>query len=230
MKKASMKQHTVRLLCALALAAFGHAGASAADLELSDCEILIGKKSNADYKDWLKANQKEAEAGDKDAIRLRAMVAINRLACEEEAVTGNAGWGVTMTSDDGSSESYQPPGISDIRKQPAAWRALNQALKYGRQAGAFDVGLRGAVADLVVRYARDLPQQLEAGYQDAAAVYEYDCVLKRQFGRRDRQAGCASARASRARLIPLVPAERRQALDASARRWAEQVPAVPKDQ
>lgn len=80
-----------------------------------------------------------------------------------------------------------------------------------------------------MRYAADLPQQLEAAYEDAAAVYEFDCVLKRQFGRRDRSAGCASVRAARARLIPLVAAERRQALDASARLWAERLPAVAKD-
>lgn len=202
----------------------------AASLELSDCDILIGKKSNAAYKGWLKDNQKEAEAGDRDAIRLRAIEALNRLACYEEELTGDEGWGMTMTTSDGSSETHLPPGIPDIRKQPAAWRALNQAVKYGHQAGAFDVGHKGAAAELVVRYAADLPQQLEAAYEDAAGVYEYDCVLKRRFGRRDRDAGCASGRTMRARLTPLVSAERRQALDATARVWAKQLPAVPKDQ
>ncbi|MQA39133.1 hypothetical protein [Rugamonas aquatica] len=221
---------THRLLYTLLLATLGCASAHAAGLELSDCDILIGKKSNAAYKDWLKDNQKEADAGDRDAIRLRAIEAHNRLACYEEKLTGDNGWGMTMTSSDGSSETRQPPGIANIRKQPAAWRTLNQAVKYGHQAGAFDVGLKGASAELVVRYAAELPQQLEAAYEDAAAVYEYDCVLKRQFGRRDRNAGCASGRAARARLIPMVAAERRQALDASARLWAEQLPAVPKNQ
>jgi hypothetical protein len=135
-----------------------------------------------------------------------------------------------MTSADGTSETQLPPTITDIRKQAPAWRALNQAVKYGHQAGAFDVGYKGAAAQLVVRYAAELPEQLEAAYEDAAAVYEYDCVLKRQFGRRDRNAGCASARTTRARLLPLVAAERRQVLDVSARQWAEQLPAVPKNQ
>jgi hypothetical protein len=191
---------------------------------------LIGKKSAAAYQGWLKENQKQAEAGDRDAIRLRAIEAHNRLACHEEKTTGDEGWGMTMTSADGASESHQPPGIPDIRKQPAAWRVLNQAVKFGQQAGAVDVGMKGASAELVSRYAADLPQQLEGAYEDAAAVYEYDCVLKRSFGRRDREAGCASARATRAKLIPLVPATRRQTLDASARLWAERLPAVPKDQ
>ena len=219
-----------RLLYPLVLATLACAGAHAAELDLSDCDVLIGKKSNAAYKGWLKDNQKEAEAGDREAIRLRAIEAHNRLACHEEVLTGDDGWGMTITSADGTSESHLPPGIADIRKHPAAWRALNQAVKYGRQAGAFDVGHKGAAAELVVRYAADLPQQLEPAYEDAAAVYEYDCVLKRQFGRRDRDAGCASARTARARLIPLVAAERRKALDASARRWAEQLPAVPRNQ
>ena len=225
----TMIKTTRRRLSALILSSLGCAGAHAASLELSDCDILIGKKSNAAYKAWLKDNHARAEAGDRDAIGLRAIEAHNRLACHEEKLTGDAGWGVTMTSSDGTSETHIPPGITDIRKQPAAWRALNQAVKYGHQAGAFDVGQKGAAAELVVRYAADLPQQLEAAYEDAAAVYEFDCVLKRQFGRRDRSAGCASVRAARARLIPLVAAERRQALDASARLWAERLPAVAKD-
>lgn len=229
MKKTTMK-NTRRLLCALVLSTLGCAGAHAAGLDLSDCDILIGKKSAAAYQGWLKDNHKQAEAGDRDAIQVRAIEAFNRLACHEEAVTGDEGWGVTMTSADGASESHQPAGIVGIRKQPGAWRALNQAVKFGHQAGAFDVGVRGAAADLVARYAADLPQQLEGAYEDAAGVYEYDCVLKRRFGRRDREAGCASARASRARLIPLVPAARRQTLDASARQWAERLPDVPKDQ
>jgi hypothetical protein len=219
---------TRRLLCALVLSTLGSTTTHAAGLELSDCDILIGKKSNVAYKGWLKENQKEAEAGDRSAIALRAIEAHNRLACHEEKLTGDTGWGMTMTSSDGASETHLPPGIADIRKQPAAWQALNQAVKYGHQAGAFDVGQKGAAAELVVRYAADLPKQLEAAYADAAGVYEHDCVLKRQFGRRDRDAGCASARSSRARLIPLVAAERRRALDASARLWAEQLPAVPK--
>lgn len=217
-----MKMHH-RLLYALILITLGGTSAHAAGLELSDCDILIGKKSNAGYKDWLKTNQKQAEAGDREAIRLRAIEAHNRLACHEEKLTGDAGWGSIVTSADGSSETTLPPGIPDIRKHPAAWRALNQAVQYGQQAGAFDVGHRGAVAELVVRYAADLPKQLEAAYEDAAGVYEYDCVLKRQFGKRDRAAGCASARTARARLIPLVAPARRQALDASARQWAEAI-------
>jgi hypothetical protein len=217
------------VVCGLVLAVMG-ASAHAAELELDDCDILIGKKSNAAYNTWRKQNQKEADAGDRDAIRMRASEAHNRLACHEEKLTGDTGWGMIMTSPDGTSETHLPPGITAIRKHPAAWRTLNQAVQYGHQAGAFDVGQKGAVAELVVRYAADLPQQLEAAYEDAAGVYEYDCVLKRQFGRRDRAAGCASARTARARLIPLVAAERRQALDAAARLWAERLPAVPKTQ
>ncbi|KRB92468.1 hypothetical protein ASE26_05755 [Duganella sp. Root198D2] len=218
------------LFCTLLLATLGCASVHAADLELDDCDVLLGKKSNAAYKSWMKENHKEAESGNRDAIRLRAAEANNRLACHEEVLTGSSGWGVTMTSADGSSESQLPPIITDIRKHAAAWRALNQAVKYGHQAGAFDVGYKGAAAQQVMRYAAELPEQLEGAYADAAAVYEYDCVLKRQFGRRDRNAGCASVRSTKARLLPLVAAERRQVLDVSARQWAEQLPAVPKNQ
>lgn len=219
---------TRHLLYSLMLATLSCASAHAADLELSDCDILIGKKQNAAYKGWMKDNQKSAEAGDREAIRLRAIEASNRLACHQEAITGDEGWVMIVSSDDGTSESHLPPGIPNIRKHPAAWQALNQAVKYGHQAGAFDVGHKGAAAEIVVRYAAYLPQYLEGAYEDAAAVYEHDCVLKRKFGRRDRVSGCASARTARARLIPLVAPERRRVLDASARRWAEDLPAAAK--
>jgi len=218
------------LLCVFALATLGCAGAHAASLDLDDCDVLTGKKPSAAYKGWLKDNQKAAVAGDRDAIRMLAAEANNRLVCYEETITGASGWAVTMTSDDGStSESQVPSGIKDIRKQPAAWRALNEAVKYGHQAGGFDVGYKGATAQTVLRYASALPEQLEAAYEDAAAVYEFDCVLKRKFGKRDTKYGCTSARSARARLIPLVAAERRQALDVSARQWAEQLPVSSKE-
>jgi len=217
-----------RLLWAFAFATFGCASAHAASLEqdLDDCDVLVGKKPSPAYKGWLKDTQKAADAGDRNAIRMLAAEANNRLVCHEEAITGDSGWSVTMTSKDGTSESQLPSGIKDIRKQPAAWRALNQAVKYGHLAGGFDVGYKGAVAQTVLRYAAVLPDQLEAAYEDAAAVYEFDCVLKRPFGKRDSKYGCASARSARARLIPLVPAERRQELDVSARQWAENLPAA----
>ncbi|GGY97168.1 hypothetical protein ACFFTM_13965 [Pseudoduganella plicata] len=219
---------TRHLPYSLMLAALCCVSAQAADLDLSDCDVLIGKKHNAAYKGWARDNQKSAEAGDREAIRLRAIEASNRLACHQEVITGDDDWGMIVSSADGTSETHLPPGIPNIRKHPAAWRALNQAAKYGHQAGAFGVGHKGAAAELVLRYAADLPQYLEGAYEDAAAVYEYDCVLKRKFERRDRAAGCASARTARARLIPLVAAERRRALDASARRWAEGLPTASK--
>ena len=221
---------TRHVLCAFIFATLGCAGAHAASLDLDDCGVLTGKKPNAAYKGWLKDTQKAADAGDRNAIRMLAAEANNRLVCFEEAITGNSGWAVTMTSEDGgTSESQIPSGIKDIRKQPAAWSALNQAVKYGHQAGGFDVGYKGATAQTVLRYAAVLPDQLEAAYEDAAAVYEFDCVLKRKFGKRDTKYGCTSARSSRARLIPLVSAERRQALDVSARQWAEQLPVASKE-
>lgn len=227
--KMSTLKNSRHLLCALVLATLGCASAHAAGLDLSDCDILLGKKSNAAYKTWLKENQKQAEAGEREAIRLRAAEANNRLVCHEKLLTGDTGWAVTWTSADGTSESQLPKAIPGIRKQAAAWRALNQAVKYGHQAGSFDVGFKDMSAQTVLRYAADLPEHYEAAYEDAEAVYEFDCVLKRQFGRRDRSAGCASARSARARLIPLVAVERRQALDVSARQWAEHLPAVAKD-
>ncbi|AXA90551.1 hypothetical protein DPH57_04800 [Massilia sp. YMA4] len=84
---------------------------------------------NAAYKGWLKYNKKQAEASDREAIRLRAIEASNQLSCHRGGITGDDGWGMIVTSTDRTSETHLPPGIAKIRKHPAAWQALNQAAK-----------------------------------------------------------------------------------------------------
>ena len=40
-------------------------------------------------------------------------------------------------------------------------------------------------AELVVKYKQALPDQIESAYEDIAGNHEFDCVLKRQYGKRD---------------------------------------------
>lgn len=212
-----------RLCASLALAAVLLPGAYAADLDLSDCDILSGKKSAAAFKNWSADNHRRAEAGDQDAIRHRAAAAMNRLACLEEAETGDEGWSSIATSGDGEAEISEPAGIANIAGKPAALKALKDAVRYTHQAGAFDPGYRNASAETVAQYAAALPELIEQAYGDAAGTYAFDCVLKRTHGKRDGKTACIMARNVRARLTPKVPAARRTALDTAGRAWAEQV-------
>lgn len=219
-----------RALLALSLAALGGA-VHAAGLDLSDCRIINGKRAAAEYKAWRVENGKLAGQGDRDAIGMRAADANNRLACQEEVLTGNSGWSVTVSSSDpkqaGESTTTTPAGIADIRRHPQAWNTLKEAVRLTRQAGAFDPGFKSISAQIVLRYAHALPDQLEAAYSDAEGAYEYDCVLKKPFGERNTDAACTADRSARAQLLPLVKPARREALDAAAHAWAEQLPATP---
>ena len=76
----------------------------------------------------------------------------------------------------------------------------------------------------MARYASALPALLEQGYEDAAGAHEFDCVLKRSFGKRVTAISCTIDRTTRAQLLPLVAPARRQVLDAQGRAWAEKVP------
>ncbi len=201
----------------------------AAELDLADCDILTGGKAAATYKSWLQTNGREADGGDREAIRNRAAVAGNVLACHEEKLTGDSGWGVIETTasgkNAGDTQSKLPPGIANIEKHAAAFKSLKDAVRYSHQAGAFDPGYRSISAQTVARYAGALPELLEQGYEDAAGAYEFDCVLKRAFGKRVTAVSCTIDRTTRAQLLPLVAPARRQALDAQGRAWAEKVPA-----
>ena len=221
-----MKYRTLRHLAMAAMVAAAGMPAHAASLELDDCRVLIGGRSAAAYKAWKAEATRLAAGGDADATRSLAAEANNRLVCHEEAVTGDAGWTVIQSSPDtGSTETTGPTGIADIQNRPAALAALKDAVSLAHQAGSFDPGYRAIAATLVARYQRVLPDRLESAYEDAAGVYEFDCVLKRAYGRRAAGAACASSRAVRAQLMRHLAPERRSRLDLAGRTWAEQVQA-----
>jgi hypothetical protein len=152
---------------------------------------------------------------------------MNRLACLEEEETGDEGWSVIETSrDDGEaavSEMSQPAGIADIARKPKALKALKDAVRHTHQAGAFDPGYRSVSAETVAKYAAALPELVEQAYADIAGVYEFDCLQKRKYGKRDSKTACIVARNARAKLTPAVPAARRAVFDEAGRDWASKV-------
>lgn len=209
------------------LSSLAMAGAHAAALDLSDCTILNGKKSAAAYKKWVSENQRQAEAGDQDAIRARAGATSNRLACLEEELTGDEGWGVVMTSgsgEDAVTQSSGPAGIANIGKHPVALKALKDRVKYLRQAGQFDPAYKSMAARTAAKYIAALPELIEPAYADAAGAYAVDCILKRKIGERSAATGCAMIRPTRAQLMTKVAPARRAILDAEADAWARQLP------
>jgi hypothetical protein len=214
---------------ALLLSSVLISGAQAATFDLSDCAVLSGKQSASAYKKWKTDNQRRADAGEQDAVRHRAAVAMNWLACLQEAESGDEGWTIVEQGGDadkgGVSKTTGPAGIPEIAKKPASLKALKEALRYSHQAGAFDPGYRGMSAQLAARYATALPESVEDAYADAAGAYEFDCVLKRPYDKRDSKFACAMIRPAKAQLSLKVAPARRAQLDATAKAWAQGIPA-----
>jgi hypothetical protein len=217
------------LASAMLLSAVVMSGAQAATFDLSDCDVLSGKQSASAYKKWKTDNQRRAESGEQDAIRHRAAAAMNWLACLQEAESGDEGWTIVEQGGDagkgGVSTTTGPAGIADIAKKPAPLKALKEALRYSHQAGAFDPGYRSMSAQLAARYAAALPESVDDGYADAAGAYEFDCVLKRPYDKRDSKFACAMVRPAKAQLGLRVAPARRAELDATAKAWAQGIPA-----
>lgn len=201
------------------------ASAHAEKVSLDDCNLLLAKPVRADLQALLNKNRRLAAEGNADSKKLLAAEANNRLACFEEKLTENSGWAVTMTSADGSSETSSTPGIPNIKKNPEAFAALKDAVKYTHDAGAGDPAYRDMSAQIVLRYLSTLPESLETAYEDIAGANHLECVLKRKFGKRDTKFVCASQRSSLAQLSVKLPADRRAALDARAQQWAENLSA-----
>lgn len=220
-----MKRTTHRLFFAcltLACAAYG-AQTFAADLQLDDCDVLLGHKQAADYKAWKAGALQAAAQNDLDALRELAAESNNRLVCQEEVLTGDSGWAITEETSDGVAQTTRAAGIPNIRKQPAAYAALKDAVRYNHEVGRVDPGYRALSASLVARYAQALPEALDDAYGDAMGAYEFDCVLKRKFGRRLQDAACADDRQTLAQLRTKVSADKRAALDEAARTWAREL-------
>ncbi len=201
------------------------AGAQAAKISLDDCELITAKPLRADFKEWLAKNRKLAADGNLEAQTYLAAEANNRLACLEEKITEKSGWSMTMSSGDGASETTSSPGIPNIKKNADAYAALKDAVKYTHQAGANDPAYRGMSAQLVLRYQAVLPEALETAYEDVAGANHLECVLKRQFGKRDAKYACTSHRTTLAQLTTKISAERRAVLDQKAQQWAADFPA-----
>lgn len=200
------------------------ASSQAAKISLDDCDLITAKPLRADFKDWLVKNRKLAAEGNVEAQTYVAAEANNRLACLEEKITEKSGWSVTMSGGDGASETTSNPGIPNIKKNADAYAALKDAVKYTHQAGANDPAYRSMSAQLVLRYQTVLPEALETAYEDVAGAHQLECVLKRQFGKRDAQYACMSNRSTLAQLITKIPAERRAVLDQKAQQWAADFP------
>lgn len=210
----------LRAMLASTILVLSSSGTLAANLDLNDCKVLMGQKSVKAYQGWLNQQRKEAAQGHLEALRMLAAEANNRFVCHEEAVLGDQGWGITIESQ-GVTESKEPSGIAQIQGKPQAFEALKEAVSRAHQAGQYDPGYRAISASLVAKYKQALPDQIESAYEDIAGNYEFDCVLKRQYGKRNSKSACVMARSTKAQLFQSIGDARRAQLDTAGRRWAE---------
>lgn len=214
-----MKLAYIKLVCLFSLGLC--ASVQAANLDLEDCDQLLAKPAAKELSTLLEKNKKAAATGNPAALRLLAGVANNKLVCHEEKITGNSGWGVVMTDSNGNNESRQATGINEIRKFPEAWNSLQEFLNYAQEAGQKDPAYRGMLAEKVLKYAKDLPDWLERGYQALSGGNQLECVMKTQVGQRDRRFVCQHYRSMLAQYSVKLSEAKRQQLDPAAFEWAQ---------
>ncbi len=217
-----MKSRT-SLLLALLILPFSLASSSAyaAKLDLEDCDQLLAKPASKELQSLLDKNKKAATNGDQNALILLAGITNNKLACHEEKITGNSGWGVVMSDDKGNVESKLPSGIKDIKKYPEAWASLQDFLNYANKAGEKDPAYRGMLAQKILTYGHDVPDWLERGYEALSGGNQLECVMKKQVGKRDRRFVCQEYRSWLAQYSVRLNQDKRNELDSKALQWAQ---------
>jgi hypothetical protein len=213
----------IALLCIAAPCTF-----AAESLDLSDCDVLLGKKDRPEFDRWLSRVHLDAKAGQLYARRAIAGAANNTMACHEEAATGNdSAWKLSVSSKDEKGQDVvgtrTSEGIKDVQQRPAALKALREVIAQSHSVGEFDPGYRTVAAEWVLKYSKILPDLLPQAYEDVAGAYQFDCVLKRSYGKRLREEACADERQLVRQFLPRVSAHQRDAADRRAAAWARTV-------
>lgn len=207
---------TLAICCSLIISP-----AFAAKLDLQDCDQLLAKPVSKEIQGLIDKNKKAAAAGNADAQVFLTGFANNKLACQEEKITGNSGWGVVMSDDKGNVESHRATGIKDIKKYPEAWTTLQDFLNYAQQAGQTDPAVRGMLAQKILDYKNDLPEWMARGYEALSGGNQLECVMKKQVGKRDRRFVCQEYRSLLAQYSVSLSEDQRLALDKKALLWAQ---------
>lgn len=199
-----------------------------AEPDLDDCQVLLGRQQAQAFGELMNQVRTEAGRGDLPSQRVLTQILNNTMVCQEEAQGIEPMWTVQQEGLDAQghtvdTEVHAPQGIPDLKKVPEAERALRDLISAAHAAGDADPGYKALGANWVLKYAKQVPDLLQQGYEDAAGAYQFDCVRKGQYGRRLRDSACKDDRAMLRQFAPLLPVEARYPADQRAASWAKRV-------
>lgn len=213
---------TRRFLTTLLLAAcapLAHAAGAVTDTDLEDCNVLLGKTKKAAFDRTLKTMQQAASRGDAGDVMRYGAALHNRLACLNTKYTGDEGWGMVMSSEDGSSVEAKHPPHADPAAHPDLAAALRAAVRNFERIADTDLRARTLLGQYHADYAGYLKQPAQ-GYVYMASVYSAQCrnVADRDKATRSR---CQTLRQDRILYNGLVAPAQRAQLDDAATAWAD---------
>lgn len=202
-----------------ACAPLAHAASAVTDTDLEDCSVLLGKAKKAAFDRTLKTMKQAAASGDADDVMRYGAAVHNRLACLNTKYTGDEGWGVVMSSADGTSVEAKHPPHADPAVHPDVAATLREAIRNFERIADTDLRARTLLGQYHADYAGYLKQPAQ-GYVYMASVYSAQCrnVAERD---KDTQSRCQTLRQDRILYNGLVAPAQRTRLDDAATVWAD---------
>jgi hypothetical protein len=202
-----------------ACAPLAHAANTVTDTDLENCNVLLGKTKNAAFDRTLKTLKQAAAAGAADDVMRYGAAMHNRLACLNTKYTGDEGWGMVMSNEDGTSVEAKHPPHADPAAHPDLAATLREAIRNFERIADTDLRARTLLGQYYADYDGYLKEAAK-GYVYMAGVYSAQC---RGVADRDKatQSRCQTLRQDRILYNSLVAPAQRARLDDTATAWAD---------
>ena len=200
-------------------ASLTHAAAPPSQDDLENCDAPMPKAKKAAVARALKALKQAAASGDPGAVMRYGATMNNRLACIETTYTGDEGWGMVVSDEDGNNAEAKHPPHADPGAHPDMAAALREGVGAFERIADTDLRARIILGQYYADYNGYLKQPAK-GYVYMASVYSAEC---RNVADRDKatKSRCVSLRQDRILYNSLVPLAQRARLDDEATAWAD---------
>ena len=205
--------------CLLAAAPLAHAATTVSDTDLENCDVLLGRTKKAAFGRTMKTLKDAAAGGDANDIMRYGAALHNRLACLDTKYTGDEGWGMVMSDEDGNNVEAKHPPHADPGAHPDLATALREAVATFERLADTDVRARILLGNYYADYNGYLKQPAK-GYVYMAGVYSAECRNVADRGKATKSR-CVSLRQDRILYNSLVPLAQRGRLDDEATAWAD---------
>jgi len=213
---------------ALVVVALVASGASAVNLDLEDCDILIGQSQRQEFDAYMASQRVKAGKGNLFARKVLAAIANNRFACYLNDLDEGAGWSVMSIPDKNAAAggasvmSTRVVDAAAIMKSRDAHESLRKAFEAAQALADEDIAYRNMASVYVADYAEAFPEKYAAAYRDALGVRDVACRYPEKAPGESGKSLCLSAKSAIASLYLKLPESERASLEKDGMAWAVQ--------